>query len=257
MNLYTERYIYSKMNPVRILETTESTNADAKQWAQEGAPHGALILAHNQTAGRGRRGRSFASPPGGLYMSVVLHPLENTVEDTMLITAAAAVAVCLEISLRCGLELSVKWVNDLFYTGKKCCGILAEGVLGPTGFSHIVVGIGLNYTTSLDRLSPELRGIATSLFPGRIPPVPPEILATGIRDRLLDFYSHLTQRAYLAEYRRRNFVLGQSVTVLEGTSSYPALAVAIDDNARLVVQTGSEKKILSAGEIRIRPSEYL
>ena len=109
--------------PVQALSETDSTNTRLKEWAREGriaAPY--VLTADSQTAGRGRLGRRFVSPPGtGLYMSILVVPPENT--DAGKITVLAAVAVCRAIHGLTGLQPKIKWVNDLFLRGKKVCGI--------------------------------------------------------------------------------------------------------------------------------------
>ena len=114
---------------VDIYDELESTNQTAKKEAMIGeAGHGAFVIARSQTAGRGRRGREFYSPAdAGLYISVILKP-QGTLQDSLLITTAAAVAVYRAVAQICGIQLDIKWVNDLFYKGKKVCGILTEAV---------------------------------------------------------------------------------------------------------------------------------
>ncbi len=242
--------------PLRFFETTTSTNADAKAWADDGAPHGALVAAAAQTAGRGRLGRAFASPPGGIYISTVLRPGADFLNHQTLLTPAAAVAVCRAVARLCGVQLQIKWVNDLFCGGKKCCGILAETRLGAAGVDYAVVGIGLNYAVPPTAFPPELRGIAASLYTdGQIAPVPPEQLAAAIRAELLAAFDALCaggSGALLAEYRSRSNVLGRRVTVL-AAPPYEATALAIDDEARLVVQAdGGAQTALGAGEISVK-----
>ncbi len=245
--------------PAELLAETGSTNEELKLRMQRGAAHGALLLAERQTGGRGRLGRAFASPPGGLYMSMGLRCEKDPALQAglPLLTAAAAVAVCEAVQVLCGLSLSIKWVNDLFWQGRKCCGILAEGVPGPGGdIAAVVVGIGLNYTTPDDAFPPELAGIAGALFPGRSADVdaglpPPEQLAADIHARLLDYAAGLQSRSFLLEYRRRNLLPGRAVIVL-ATPPYEALAVGIDDDARLVVRTpAGAQTALAAGEVAL------
>ncbi len=139
-------YLRHSLPRVVVEQTLISTNLTAKQLAAEGAPHGTLVAANHQTGGRGRRGRSFASPPGtGLYLSMVLRralPMQNAV----LVTSAAAVAVCRAVEAVSGKRLGIKWVNDLYFYGKKCCGILTEAAadVESGGLEHLVVGIGVN-----------------------------------------------------------------------------------------------------------------
>lgn len=237
------------MRDVRRLGETDSTNRVAKEWLAAGAPHGALVLAERQSAGRGRLGRAFASPPGGLYMSLCLRRGPEEDASLPLVTAAAAVAVCEAVAARCGVQLAIKWVNDLYLDGKKCCGILAEGVVAAGRVDALVVGIGLNYTTPLSAFPAGLD--ATSLFPGGEAPLPAGELAGDIRGRLLELFPRLAERAFLPEYRRRNLVPGRTVTVL-ADPPWTGKALAIDEEARLVVQApDGTQKALAAGEIRV------
>ncbi len=132
---------------IDIYDKLESTNQTAKKEAMMGETgHGAFVIARSQTAGRGRRGREFYSPAdAGLYMSVILKP-QGTIHDSLLITTAAAVAVYRAVAQICGIQLDIKWVNDLFYKGKKVCGILTEAVTDfeSGNIEFVVVGMGLN-----------------------------------------------------------------------------------------------------------------
>ena len=112
--------------PIYLYDTLESSNRTAKLLALDGAPHGTLVLTAHQSAGRGRLGRKFESPAGkGVYCSVLLRP-EMPAANAQTTTISAAVAVCRAVKKLCGLELAVKWVNDLYYQGRKVCGILTE-----------------------------------------------------------------------------------------------------------------------------------
>ena len=112
--------------PIYLYDTLESSNRTAKLLALDGAPHGTLVLTAHQSAGRGRLGRRFESPAGkGVYCSVLLRP-EMPAANAQTATISAAVAVCRAVKKLCGLELAIKWVNDLYYQGRKVCGILTE-----------------------------------------------------------------------------------------------------------------------------------
>ncbi|MFQ9991902.1 biotin--[acetyl-CoA-carboxylase] ligase [Ruthenibacterium lactatiformans] len=160
-------FLRNKSLNLVVAQELESTNLTAKQMAAAGAPHGTLVVADSQTAGRGRRGRSFASPPGtGLYLSMVLRsalPMQSAV----LVTSAAAVAVCRAVERAAGKRLDIKWVNDLFYRGKKCCGILTEAAadVETGGVDYLVVGIGLNLLPPEGGWPEELAEIAASFHP--------------------------------------------------------------------------------------------
>ena len=136
--------------PIHIYDTLQSSNLTAKQLALGGAPHGTLVLTAHQQAGRGRLGRRFESPAGkGVYLSLILRPALSAA-DAQSATISAAVAVARAVKALCGLELGIKWVNDLYYQGRKVCGILTEaGTDMESGqLEWLVVGIGLNLTST-------------------------------------------------------------------------------------------------------------
>ena len=235
-------------------ETVGSTNTELMALARQGAAEGTVVLARQQTAGRGRLGRRFESPAGkGIYLSLVLRPgLPMT--EAQAVTVSAAVAVCRAVKRLCGLDLGIKWVNDLYYNGKKVCGILTEaGADIESGqLEWLVVGIGLNLTSRPEDWPEELRPIAGSLYPGGPAPVSRAALAGAIARELLGLCPAFD---CLDEYRARCFVPGHWVTVCTGTESYAAKAVAIDDAGRLIVQReGGRTEALCHGEVSIRPS---
>ena len=133
-----------------VYEEIDSTNNAAKQWAQKGAPDGSAVVALRQTAGKGRLGRSFYSPSAtGIYMTVILRP-SLSLEQSTLVTSAAAVATARAIEKVTGISVQIKWVNDLYLNGKKLCGILAESMLLPEGKLDYLV-VGRNWGQRIDR----------------------------------------------------------------------------------------------------------
>ena len=240
--------------PIYLYDTLESSNLTAKQLALAGAPHGTLVLAGQQSAGRGRMGRRFESPAGkGIYLSLVLR-VPVPASKALGVTVGAAVAVARAVQKLCGIELGIKWVNDLYYQGKKVCGILTEaGTSVESGLLEwLVVGIGLNLTTTPADWPEELARTAGSLYPGGPAPVGRAALAGAIARELLALCPDFS---CLDEYRALCFVPGHWVTVCTGTESYAAKAVAIDDAGRLIVQReGGRTEALCHGEVSIRPS---
>ena len=173
--------------PVYVHERLDSSNQTAKRLALAGAPHGTLVLAGQQSAGRGRMGRRFESPAGkGIYLSLVLR-VPVPASKALGVTVGAAVAVARAVQKLCGIELGIKWVNDLYYQGKKVCGILTEaGTSVESGLLEwLVVGIGLNLTTTPADWPEELARTAGSLFPGGPAPVGRAALAGAIARELL------------------------------------------------------------------------
>ena len=241
--------------PVHIYDTLESSNRTAKLLALDGAPHGTLVLTAHQSAGRGRLGRKFESPAGkGVYCSILLRP-ELPAASAQTATIRAAVAVCRAVQSLCGLELAIKWVNDLYYQGKKVCGILTEAGtdLESGRLEWLVVGIGLNLTTTPADWPEELARTAGSLFPGGPAPVGRAALAGAIARELLALCPAFD---CLDEYRSRCFVPGHWVTVCTAAETYAARAIAIDDNGALLVEReGGRRAALQHGEVSIRPTK--
>jgi len=145
-----------------LLDVTDSTNRVAMEMAENGAPHGTVVVADAQTAGRGRMGRRWESPPGkNLYVSLLLRPSVPTVDaPTLALVAGVALADAVEAM---GIPASLKWPNDLYCGGRKAAGILAEMASDLGGVRHVVIGVGLNVNVSGDDFPPDLRGTATSL----------------------------------------------------------------------------------------------
>ncbi len=235
---------------IRIFKSIDSTNSEAKRAIADGLVSDAIFVAEEQTAGRGRQGKSFYSPNGkGLYFTAVLHPNVSLADSTGL-TAAAAVAVCEVISEATKKSPEIKWVNDIFIGTKKICGILTEAVsdLESGEVQAIVVGIGLNIC--IEEFPDELKDIAASLN-ARLNRCE---LSTKLFKRLKNFSDRLPERSFMQDYRRYSLVLGREITFFRNGIFYTAKAVGIhDDGALEVVTEDGEKLILNGGEISIRP----
>ena len=144
---------------VRWAEEMDSTNLECRRLAAQGEPEGTVILARAQSAGRGRRGRSFQSTKDlGLYLSVLLRPTQD-MQTLSNMTAWVAVAVCDGIARACGVRPQIKWINDIILNGKKLGGILTELGLEQGSVDHLVVGIGINAAHTLTDFEEELPGI--------------------------------------------------------------------------------------------------
>ena len=145
-----------------VLGVTDSTNRVAMEMAENGAPHGTVVVADAQTAGRGRMGRRWVSPAGkNLYVSLLLRPSVPTADAPRLaLVAGVALADTVEAM---GVTASLKWPNDLYCGGRKAAGILAEMASDPGGVRHVVIGVGLNVNMEEADFPPDLRDAATSL----------------------------------------------------------------------------------------------
>lgn len=232
---------------ITAVPVTGSTNRDVKELAQKGFPEGTVLFAEEQTAGRGRLGRSFFSPAGsGLYFSVLLRP---TVGDPLRITAAAGVAVA-RAAADCGVELQIKWVNDLYLGNKKVCGILAEGAAKENGLEYCVLGIGLNVFAPQGGFG-DLESVAGALWETAPDGDLRAKLAAGILDHFFALYEDLENPSLLEEYRRRSYLQGKTVTVLRGNERFPATVTGIGEDLSLQLKTADGTVSLSSGEVQL------
>lgn len=234
---------------VEWLDEIDSTNNELKR--RMDAPHGTVLAARRQTGGKGRLGRSFCSPEGGVYLSVLLRP-EVSPEHLMHLTAMAGVATRRAIAAVSGIEAGIKWVNDLVYDGKKLCGILVEWC-----GSAAIIGIGINCNT-VD--FPEgLAQTATSLrlLTGR--EIAPEALAGCLARQLraMDAALLTDRDTWLAEYAAHCVTLNQPVRLLRGGEEIgTAFATGIDEQGGLQVRypDGTSDTIRS-GEVSVRGTD--
>ena len=230
----------------------DSTNNRAKALAAAGAPHGLVVIADSQSGGRGRMGRSFFSPEhSGVYLTCVLRP-DCAPDRAGLLTSLAAVAAARAVEKVSGADVRIKWVNDLYIGGKKICGILSEAGLGMEAgrLEYAVVGIGINVKKM--EFPPELRDIASSI--GNETGAEPDRnrLIAELMNELEALYSDLETGAFLEESRRRSNVIGREITVIEGGKSWPARALDIDGQGRLVIETGEGRTCLNYGEVSLK-----
>ena len=238
------------------LDHIDSTNTHLMSLAAQGAAEGLAVIADQQTAGRGRRGRSFQSTGGlGLYLSVLLRP-DLPAVDVPELTAWVAVAVCDGIEATFGKRPRVKWINDIIADGRKLGGILTELALKPDGtLSHVVVGIGINVSHRREDFDPELQDMATSLSQWLGQNADRDLLAQGILTALNGMYRRFPhdRAEYLSKYRADCITLGQNVRVLSGTNATPAVAEGIDDRFRLQVRyADGSAAALDCGEVSVR-----
>ena len=226
-------------------DTVDSTNSEAKRLATAiSLP--AVLVADTQSAGRGRMGRSFFSPEKtGLYFSYVTDRI--TSEETVGLTAAAAVASARAIARVTGIETEIKWVNDLLLGGKKIAGILCER-FAVEGRAVTVVGIGINLSTAEGDFPEELQKKAGSL--GMADDVRPR-LTVALAEELHARLCALPDRAFMEEYRTRSAVLGRRVRYTENGVTYEGEAVAMDDEGGLWVETDGQMRRLGSGEISL------
>ena len=231
---------------IRVLhyDVIDSTNLEAKRKIKSGAKLPFVIVADTQTAGKGRMGRKFFSPSKtGLYMSFVYEP-KTSIQDSVTVTSAAAVAVVRAIEELTDLKPKIKWVNDIYIDNKKVSGILTEAVTGEK--TTIIIGIGVNITT--DDFPDEIQDVATSLKQS----VDKNILLECIVKHLVELINGLPQRTFLPEYKEKSIVIGKEVYFIKDGISKEGMAVDINQDGALIVETAKGFETLSTGEITLR-----
>ena len=232
----TEVYVFSSIG---------STNNYGRDLLAQGNEVPAVILAEEQTAGRGRRGHSFFSPDSGFYYTYIYRPedAEKAIRYATICTAVAAVEA---IDQWCGIQVSVKWVNDLFYRQRKIAGILCEAPRRPDGeLSGIVIGIGINCFAQ--DFPEELRDIAGTL---ELDNGDRSVLAGILTNRLAYRLNHIGEEL-LEAYRRYSLILGKQVSFQRESQIYTGIAAEINDEGNLIVECGDERYLLNSGEISL------
>lgn len=225
--------------PHRHFRVTDSTNARARELAEAGAPHGTVVTAAEQTAGRGRQGRAWTAPAGkALLYSAVLRPLD---ERHLLLPLSVPLAVCEAAeALRPGIECAVKWPNDVWLDERKLAGILIEAK-PQDGWA--VIGVGLNLAVAPEEFPDELRWPAVSLGGG----VEPEGARRAL-DRALDRWVAAPRDEILRTWRARDALRGREISWDGGSG----IAEGIEDSGDLVVVAGEGRFVLGAGEVHLR-----
>lgn len=242
---------------IQYFDCIPSTNDLAKQLAQNGAPHGTVLLSDSQSAGRGRMGRSFLSLPGhGIYMSVLLRPRCKP-EALMHLTCATAVALCDAVEQSCGIRPGIKWTNDLVFDERKLAGILTELSLDPSSglVDYAIIGVGINCTQKSKDFPPELRSIASSLTAAMGKNVRREQIASAVLEHLSQMDSQLFSHkdAIMMQYRADCITLGRDISLVRGDDIQYGHALDItDDGALLVRFSDGSTAAVNSGEVSVR-----
>jgi BirA family biotin operon repressor/biotin-[acetyl-CoA-carboxylase] ligase len=233
-----------------------STNDRARELAEEGSGHGELVIAEAQTSGRGRRGRSWSSPPGrNAYFSVILRP-ELPPARAPELTLLASVAIC-DALRQAGVDAAIKWPNDLLAGGRKIAGILTE--LGVEGgkVQWVVVGIGINVNAVAVDFPEELRELATSVLLARGAPAPRALLVAACLAALegwLDRHAEEGFSPVRQAWRERSDTLGREVTVRTASRDIVGMAEDVDAAGALLVRAGGRlERVLSGDVLQLRP----
>lgn len=241
--------------PVHYFEELGSTNIQAKLEAESGAAEGTLVVADMQTAGRGRRGRSWNSPGGtNVYFTLILKPSYGP-DMASMVTLVMALAVASGIYETCGLEAGIKWPNDVVVNGKKVCGILTEMSAEHGVIRHVVIGVGVN--VGLQEFPPEIGTTAASLQAECGREVSRAALVANIMKFFEKYYESFRQNINLSgileKYNGLLVNRDREVRVLDPKGEFRGIARGIDERGQLLVECGDGSiRSVYAGEVSVR-----
>lgn len=238
--------------PLKVFESVGSTNDAAREMAEAGAPEGVAVLAGEQTGGRGRKGSSWASPAGGLWLSVVLRP-DLPLAAWPLIGFAAGAGAAAALESVAGQTVQLKWPNDLILDGQKVGGILVE-----SAGDVAILGIGINVNFGKDALPEDVRRGATTVLASLGREVELAVLTRAILEQVEYFYDvmHRDPKAVLRAWRMRSFLTGRLVQV-SGTHVLEGVAEDVDDSGALLIRTASGVQAVTVGDVSVRETRAI
>ncbi len=234
---------------VELLKTVDSTNLYLKR--KDNTYKNTLVVAKNQTAGKGRHGKSFYSDENGIYMSFLLNKSIPS-SKVYLLTTTAAVSVTETLNELFGIDAKIKWVNDIYCNNKKLCGILCEGVLNNEGcYEKSIIGIGINIFKS--PFPVDISDIAISLeeiIEKR--EIDRNLIISSVVNKFYDLIHNHSENDLVERYKSLSFMLDKTITVISADGDYTAKVLDIDSIAQLVIQKqNGEVLSLNSGEISI------
>jgi len=250
------RVIAKRPNLIHHFMEVDSTNNRLKELAEEGVPEGTVVIAEEQTGGKGRLGRTWISPRSkGIWLSVLLRPAKP-LEEISVFTLLTAVAVARSIRNKFpGIVAGIKWPNDILIKGRKVCGILTEIKAEADRLHYLITGIGLNFNSTDYDFPPELKGRATSILlenNGQLLHSRKELAGEILREMDVMYQKYLTSGSgeILLQWKTLNITLGREVTIQNLGETFSGKALDIDQCGALIVAgNDGKKKRFVAGEI--------
>ncbi len=241
-------------NTIVYYEVTDSTNIQAKRLAEEGAPHGTLVIAERQEAGRGRRGRAWESAEHeGIFMTILLRP-EFEPQKASMLTIVAAMAVTKAIRTMLTVPAEIKWPNDIILNGKKICGILTEMDTEIDAINYVVIGIGINVSNR--QFGKEAAEIATSIAIESGMQIHRAELIETVWEWFEVYYDRFCKDGSLEgiqdEYNVWLVNQGKQVRILDPKEPFTGVAKGITKTGELIVETEEGRKQVSSGEVSVR-----
>ncbi len=237
---------------LEVFQTIDSTNKYLFKKGSEGGKEGLVAVAEMQDGGKGRQGRTFFSPCGGVYFSILLRPKKKALV-TEYLTVLSALAVCESINELFGVGAGIKWVNDVYIGNKKCSGILTEASIDfeSGSVAYAVVGVGINVNTPMGGYPDDIKDIACAIDAG-VANAKNKLVAMVI-NKLLAYYHNFDKNEVVARYRELSIMIGRNVIVKRDSGDRRAVCKNIDDECRLLVEYLDDHKeeTLYYGEVSL------
>ena len=237
---------------IEVFKSISSTNTILKEMANNSAKHNKILVSNEQTAGKGRKGKTFYSPSNtGVYFSILLR---EQLDKASMITVIAAVSICQAIEKISDIKPQIKWVNDIYIDGKKVCGILSESSLSIENgqIEYVILGLGVNIYSPNEKFPTAIEDIAGYLFENQHENIKNKLVAEFLNVFNINFKKYNKEQA-INEYKKRSLVIGKKIIVLNQNSKKEARVLDIDQDGSLIVRYDnfSEEKLIS-GEISIK-----
>ena len=234
---------------IHFYKEVDSTNDVARKLADEGAAEGTIVIAESQRSGKGRRGKKWISPSGGVWMTIILRPDVEPNKAPQL-TLVAGVAVAETLDAECGLDIGIKWPNDILIGDKKVSGILTEVKTDLGQVDYALVGIGIDLNMDINLFPPEIRGGATSLKAELDREIKGAELVQRFLQRFEYYYGEFKEgnfREILNQWRRLSSTIGTYVEVHKKGRTVYGEAVGVNKDGKLILEMddGSLRKIIS------------
>lgn len=242
-------------NRIKLLTSVTSTQEEVRRLAEEGAPHGTLVVAEEQTAGRGRQGRRWYSPPGkGIWMSLLLRPDRQPVSIAPQLTLLTAVAVCRAVR-KFGVDAGIKWPNDVLVDGRKLCGILVESIAEDELIRYAIAGIGIDVNLQLEDIPQELLPRVTSVQIASGRRVERTELIGAVMMEMEQLYQLYTEKGFapIAHlWEALSVTLGRRITMRTPDGEISGQATALAENgALLLLEDSGNTRMIFSGEVQL------
>lgn len=240
---------------IKLLDTTATTQEEARTLAEAGAPSGTLVIAEEQTGGRGRRGRPWFSPARkGIWMSMILKP-NCPLSFAPQLTLLTAVAICRAVRKRTGVEAGIKWPNDLLVAGRKICGILIESVCEDEMIKYCIVGIGIDVNMDASDIPPELTDILTSLKIESGKEINRAALIASVMNDLEDLFELYVEEGFTPIgqlWEALSVTIGKRIKVITPQGEKSGVAIELEDSGALkMLDDRGEMHTIYSGEVHI------